>query len=99
MRDDDGIESRQVDANLGRVALEHCGVVAGVEEDATPPVFDQRGKSPVSLERRSGAEGVVKERDALRVLRRGSVDDDVAIAAMAMRSLITCTPASLAFPG
>ena len=67
--DDDGIESRQVDAELPHVALEDLRVVARVEEDALAAVLHQSGESPVLHQSGGRAERVVEDRDAPGFLR------------------------------
>src|SRR5579864_9210129 len=59
MRHNHEIQFGQVDSFCLCVLLKDVWFVSGVEQNALTAVFDQRGIAPVSLHRRSLAEGIV----------------------------------------
>jgi len=68
VRDDDGVESLEVDAERLHVGGKDPGVVSGVEQDALASVFDERRETPVPLECRRLSESVIENGNPLRLL-------------------------------
>jgi hypothetical protein len=67
-RDDNGVESLQVNAKLPDIVLQDASVIAGVEEDALAIVLDECGVSPIFHELGGVAGCVVEHGDATRRL-------------------------------
>src|ERR1700748_1963874 len=75
MRDDNGVESLQVNTKLPDIVLQDAGVIAGVEEDALATVLDECGISPIFHELRGVAKCVVEHGDVtLRLRGHGQAD-------------------------
>lgn len=71
VRDHHRIEPAEIHAKLLDVSSKDRRVVARVEQDATAAIFDERRKTPVLLQGRRTAEGVVENGDPRRLLRVG----------------------------